>query len=72
MIINEETVTLRKLTPTNELNWLYNGSVFSQLVYLGKEESQSNWQEVTEEYKISMEAVDLPDAGYEYRRCDMQ
>jgi len=55
--IIEEQVTLRKLQPTVEGNWLYNeqANTFSQLVYLAKDDDGSGWVEVTPEEKEQIE-----------------
>lgn len=51
MTVEESKVILRILKPTTKENWLTNGEVYSQVVYLGKEEPASNWHEITlEEY----------------------
>lgn len=57
MRIIEEQVTLRKLQPTVEGNWLYNeqANTFSQLVYLAKDDDGSGWVEVTPEEKEQIE-----------------
>ena len=60
MKIIEEQVTLRKLQPTTECNWLYNkqANTFSQLVYLAKDDDGSGWSEMTEDEKIELEGED--------------
>jgi hypothetical protein len=58
--IIEEQVTLRKIQPTTEGNWLYNeqANIFSQLVYLAKDDDGSGWSEITEDEKIRLDGAD--------------
>lgn len=45
------------LEPSNPENWLTNGETYSKKVYLGRNDSESNWREITNEEK---EAIDEP------------
>lgn len=55
MKLTKKNKTIRVLTPTNKENWLTNGEATSKLVYLGKNESISNWSEITYEEKVKIE-----------------
>ena len=55
MKLIKKNKTIRVLTPTNKENWLTNGEATSKLVYLGKNESVSNWSEITYEEKVKIE-----------------
>lgn len=61
MNVEETKVTLRILKPTIEENWLTNGETYSQLVYLGKEDTPDNWREITSEEYESLTARDNSD-----------
>ena len=39
------------LEPSNSENWLTNGDTFSKKVYLGKNDSELNWREITDAEK---------------------
>lgn len=43
------------LEPSNSENWLTNGDTFSKKVYLGKNDSESNWREITNAEKEAVE-----------------
>lgn len=46
--MKQETIELRKLTAAEGMT-LYNGEAFGKEVYLGKNDSPDNWQEITDE-----------------------
>lgn len=43
------------LEPSNSENWLTNGDTFSKKVYLGKNDSELNWREITNAEKEQVE-----------------
>lgn len=43
------------LEPSNSENWLTNGDTFSKKVYLGKNDSERNWREITNAEKEQAE-----------------
>lgn len=43
----QETIELRKLTAAEGMT-LYNGATLGKEVYLGKNDSPDNWQEITD------------------------
>ena len=43
------------LEPSNPENWLTNGDTFSKKVYLGRNDSESNWREITNAEKEAVE-----------------
>ena len=43
------------LEPSNSENWLTNGDTFSKKVYLGRNDSESNWREITNAEKEKAE-----------------
>lgn len=43
------------LEPSNPENWLTNGDTFSKKVYLGRNDSESNWREITNAEKEQAE-----------------
>ena len=43
------------LEPSNPENWLTNGETFSKKVYLGRNDSESNWREITNAEKEAVE-----------------
>ena len=43
------------LEPSNSENWLTNGDTFSKKVYLGKNDSELNWREITNAEKEQAE-----------------
>ena len=43
------------LEPSNPENWLTNGDTFSKKVYLGKNDSERNWREITNAEKEQIE-----------------
>ena len=43
------------LEPSNPENWLTNGETFSKKVYLGRNDSESNWREITNAEKEQAE-----------------
>jgi len=43
------------LEPSNPENWLTNGDTFSKKVYLGKNDSERNWREITDAEKEQIE-----------------
>lgn len=43
------------LEPSNPENWLTNGDTFSKKVYLGRNDSESNWREITNAEKEQVE-----------------
>lgn len=45
--MKQETIELRKLTAAEGMT-LYNGRAFGKEVYLGKNDSPENWQEITD------------------------
>lgn len=45
--MTQETIELRKLTAAEGMT-LYNGETFGKEVYLGKNDSPDNWQEITD------------------------
>lgn len=42
------------LEPSNPENWLTNGETFSKKVYLGRNDSESNWREITNAEKLEL------------------
>lgn len=57
--MKQETINnIRVLTPNNGM-WLYNSKdrVISDKVYLGINADATQWQEITEEYKNTLEAL---------------
>ena len=48
IIMTQETIELRKLT-ASEGFVLTNGEAYGKTVYLGKNDSDENWHEITEE-----------------------
>lgn len=47
------------LEPSNSENWLTNGDTFSKKVYLGKNDSELNWREITNAEKEQAEQEQL-------------
>ena len=47
------------LEPSNPENWLTNGETFSKKVYLGKNDTADNWQEITNADKEKAEQEEL-------------
>lgn len=47
------------LEPSNSENWLTNGDTFSKKVYLGKNDSERNWREITNAEKEQAEEVQI-------------
>lgn len=47
------------LEPSNPENWLTNGDTFSKKVYLGRNDSESNWREITNAEKEQAEQVQI-------------
>lgn len=47
------------LEPSNSENWLTNGDTFSKKVYLGRNDSESNWREITNAEKEKAEQEQL-------------
>lgn len=47
------------LEPSNPENWLTNGETFSKKVYLGRNDSESNWREITNAEKERTEQEQL-------------
>lgn len=45
----------QRILEADEGKWLYNGEVFSDKVYLGREASAEEWREVTQEEKAELE-----------------
>lgn len=43
------------LEPSNSDNWLTNSEVFSKKVYLGRNDNESNWREITNAEKEKAE-----------------
>lgn len=43
------------LEPSNPENWLTNGDTFSKKVYLGRNDSEANWREITNAEKEQAE-----------------
>ena len=43
------------LEPSNSENWLTNGDTFSKKVYLGRNDSEANWREITNAEKEQAE-----------------
>lgn len=43
------------LEPSNSENWLTNGDTFSKKVYLGKNDSECNWREISNAEKEQAE-----------------
>lgn len=43
------------LEPSNPENWLTNGETFSKKVYLGRNDNESNWREITNAEKEKAE-----------------
>lgn len=55
------------LEPSNSENWLTNGDTFSKKVYLGKNDSERNWREITnaEKEKAEQEQIERLKQGGE-------
>lgn len=53
-----------KITPS-EGKWLYNGSVCSELVYLGKNASADDWTEVDEYIELTEDDEEATTEDYE-------
>lgn len=47
------------LEPSNSENWLTNGDTFSKKVYLGRNDNESNWREITNAEKEKAEQEQL-------------
>lgn len=47
------------LEPSNSENWLTNGDTFSKKVYLGRNDSEANWREITNAEKEQAEQEQL-------------
>lgn len=47
------------LEPSNPENWLTNGDTFSKKVYLGRNDNESNWREITNADKEKAEQEQL-------------
>lgn len=47
------------LEPSNPENWLTNGETFSKKVYLGRNDNESNWREITNAEKEKAEQEQL-------------
>lgn len=47
------------LEPSNSDNWLTNGETFSKKVYLGRNDNESNWREITNAEKEKAEQEQL-------------
>ena len=47
------------LEPSNPENWLTNGETFSKKVYLGRNDNESNWREITNAEKEQAEQEQL-------------
>lgn len=47
------------LEPSNPENWLTNGDTFSKKVYLGRNDNESNWREITNAEKEKAEQEQL-------------
>ena len=47
------------LEPSNPENWLTNGDTFSKKVYLGRNDNESNWREITNAEKDKAEQEQL-------------
>lgn len=47
------------LEPSNSENWLTNGDTFSKKVYLGRNDSELNWREITNAEKEQAEQVQI-------------
>lgn len=54
----QETIELRKLTAAEGMT-LYNGEAFGKEVYLGKNDSPDNWQEITDEEAEAIQQAQL-------------
>ena len=50
----QETIELRKLIAADGMT-LYNGESFGKEVYLGKNDSPDNWQEITDAEALSLQ-----------------
>ena len=50
----QETIELRKLIAAEGMT-LYNGESFGKEVYLGKNDSPDNWQEITDAEALSLQ-----------------
>jgi hypothetical protein len=50
----QETIELRKLTAADGMT-LYNGEAFGKEVYLGKNDSPENWQEITDAEALELQ-----------------
>lgn len=47
------------LEPSNSENWLTNSDTFSKKVYLGRNDSELNWREITNAEKEQAEQVQI-------------
>lgn len=52
--MKQETIELRKLIAAEGMT-LYNGESFGKEVYLGKNDSPDNWQEITDAEALSLQ-----------------
>ena len=48
-------LSITVLEPSNSDNWLTNGETFSKKVYLGRNDNESNWREITNAEKEKAE-----------------
>lgn len=63
--MTQQTIELRKLTAAEGMT-LYNGAVFGKEIYLGKNDSPENWQELpdAEAARLQAENTVLTDEIY--------
>ncbi len=52
--MKESILNIQILEPSKPNNWLTNGETFSKKVYLGMNDSPSNWREVSDEEKTEI------------------
>lgn len=56
-------LNIKILEPSKPENWLTNGETFSQKVYLGKNDSEANWYEITNAEKEQAERAQPEQGG---------
>ena len=70
MKITTDANGIRVLTPTDGM-YLFNGSTYSQLVYLGKNASPEDWVEVSEKPEVQEDTEEATTEDYEAALAEM-
>lgn len=60
--MNMTTIELRKLTAGEGMT-LTNGEAFGKEIYLGKNDSPDNWQEITDEEAAALQEAAVEELG---------